>query len=297
MRGVGWVLLAAVAFATVSVVAKDAYGSGSDPVPLLGARMLIAAVVLSAASVLIQAPVRRRCAELAPCALAGLAFAAAGLGEFEALARAPVATVVLLLFVAPAWIALASWIVRGEPLGWRRTGALAGIVAGLGLLVVTPRAHAPGLAAILPALGASVMSAVVFVCLEAAGNRVPARIAACVAAWVAATAVVPLDPGGVAQELTETPHGIAVGALTAVALLSLAEGAGRVSALTASAVICAEPVLAAALSWVLLDDPLTPPQLAGAAVVMVAVTALTAVSASGSPSPAATGRTKRRRSG
>ena len=295
MRGVGSVLLAAVAFATVSVLAKGAYQSGSEPVPLLGARMLVAAVVLSAAPVF--TPARVRGVELAPCALAGLAFAAAGLGEFEALARAEVATVVLLLFVAPAWVALAGWVVRGDPLGWRRAGALAGILLGLGLLVVAPDGRPPELAAILPALAASVMSAAFFLCLEAAEGRIPARLAACVAAWAAAAAAVPLDPGGVADQLAGSPHGIAVGGLTAVALILLAGGAGHVPAFTASAVICAEPVLAGALSWLLLDESLTPTQLAGAAVVMLAVTALTAVSACGSPAPAATRRTTRRRRG
>ncbi len=47
MPGVTPVLAAAAALGTVSVLARDAYASGSEPVSLLGARLLVAAVVLT----------------------------------------------------------------------------------------------------------------------------------------------------------------------------------------------------------------------------------------------------------
>jgi drug/metabolite transporter (DMT)-like permease len=280
------------------VVARRAYQAGSEPISLLGARLLVAALLLAAIALPTRVEVGRR--ELALCALAGLAFAGAGLGEFEALARAPAATVVLLLFVAPVWIALATWLVRGERLGGARASTLAALLAGLALLVAAPDGHSADPVAVVLALGASVMSAVFFLSLEEAGERIPAALTACVAASVAAAAVVPLAPGGVVDELQRpgtAPYALAIGALTACALTLLTSGVRLASALIASAVICAEPVVAATLSWLLLDELLMPAQLAGAAVVILSATAFPALSDRERPESVATGRTRRRRPG
>ncbi len=298
VRGVGSILGAAAAFGAVSVLAKRAYQAGSDPISLLGARVMVAALVLSAIALRVRPRLGR--SELTLCALAGLAFAAAGLGEFEALARAPASTVVLLLFVAPVWVALAAWLVRGERLGPGRALGLAGLLSGLALLVATPDGRPLDPAAVALALGASVMSAAFFLSLEEAGAGTRSPVAAWVAASVAAAAVVPLDPSGVADELRrpETAgYGLAIGALTALALVLLASGVRLASALTASAVICAEPAVAAGLSWLLLDELLTPTQIVGAVVVMLSVTAVSALSDQGVSVRDATGRTRQPRPG
>jgi drug/metabolite transporter (DMT)-like permease len=276
------------------VLAKRAYEAGSEPVTLLGARLVVAALLLSALALPGRPEVGRR--ELMLCAVAGLAFAGAGLGEFEALSRAQAATVVLLVFVAPVWIALATWLLRGERLGWGRAAAVAGLLSGLALLVAAPDGRPPDRAAVALALAASVMSAAFFLGMEEVGRRIPPRIAACLAAWAAAAAVVPADPGGVAEELLRSGtagYGLAIGALTGCGLALLASGVQLRSALTASAVICAEPVVAAALSWLLLDELLTATQAVGATVVMLSVTALSALSDRAPPVRDATGRTRR----
>jgi drug/metabolite transporter (DMT)-like permease len=298
MRAAVPVLGAAGAFGAVSVLAKRAYEEGAEPVPLLGARLAVAALVLAVAARPLRARPPPR--ELGLCALAGLAFAAAGVGEFEALARAPAATVVLLLFVAPVWIALARRLVRGERLGLERATALAALLSGLALLVAAPDARSPNAVAVALALGASVMSAAFFVGLGEAGERAPAPVAACAAAGAATAIVVPLDPSGALRELTrpETAgYALAIGALTGVALVLLTTGIRLASALVASALICAEPVVAAVLSWLVLGELLTPVQLAGAAVVIVSVTAFSALSGRAAPERDATGRTRPRRPG
>jgi drug/metabolite transporter (DMT)-like permease len=293
--GLGLLLAAATAFGAVSVLAKHAYESGSEPVSLLGVRLLVAALALTATMGGTPGTGADRRA-LALATLAGLAFAGAGLGEFEALSRAAAPTVVLLVFVAPLWIALLAWLVHAERLGWRRALALGAILAGLALLVATPGASAPPAAAVALALGASVMSALFFLALDRLGERLPPRLGACTAAWAAAAAVVSLDPDGVAGELrrpASAAHGVAIGVLTALALALLAAGVTAGSALVGSAVICAEPVVAGALSWLLLGEILTGLQLAGGALVLLGMAALTALSARGPPAPSATGRTRR----
>jgi drug/metabolite transporter (DMT)-like permease len=299
VRGLGSLLAAATAFGAVSVTARHAYESGSEPVSLLGVRLLLAALALSVAALrTAPEPLARRDAALG--ILAGLAFAAAGLGEFEALSRAAAPVVVVLVFVAPVWVALTARLAHGEALGWRRAVALAGILVGVGLLVWAPGADAPDAAAVAFALGASVMSAVFFLMLDRVGRRLSPRRAACVVAWAAAAAVVPLDAHGVAGEvsrLATAAHGVAIGALTAVALALLATAVPAGSALTASAVICVEPAVAGVIAWLLLGELLTPVQLAGGALVLLGVARLTAVSARAPPGHSATGRTTRPRRG
>jgi drug/metabolite transporter (DMT)-like permease len=296
---VGSLLAAATAFAAVSVTARHSYGAGSEPMSLLGVRLLVAAVVLSLiGGPCLREPIRAREAALA--ALAGLAFAGAGLGEFEALSRAAAPVVVVLVFVAPVWLALGARLIHAERFGLGRALALAAILAGVALLAAPTGSAAPTAAAVAFALAASVMSALFFVTLERLGRRLAPRRAACLAAWAAAAAVVPLDADGVARELARpvtAAHGVAVGVLTALALALLASAVPSSSALSASAVICAEPVVAGVLAWLALGELLTPVQLAGGAVVLLGVARLTALSARAPPGPAATGRTRPPRRG
>ena len=289
-------LAAATALGAVSVLARRAYEHGSTPVSLLGVRLLVAALVLSALCAGSGGP-RAQPRELATGAAAGVAFAAAGLGEFEALSRAPAPTVVLLVFVAPVWVALASWAAGRGPPGWATAGALALILGGLALLVGVPGGNGLGLGAAGLALGASVMSALFFIVMADLTRRVRPLRAACTAAWAGALVTLALRPEGIAHELSRSAtagYGIAIGCLTACALGLLATGLRAGSALWASAVIGVEPLVAAALSGLLLGEFLSGPQLVGAAAVLAGVTAISVLTGPGPPSPCATGRTRRR---
>jgi drug/metabolite transporter (DMT)-like permease len=259
--------------------------------------VLVAALVLTVLCAL-KRERRLRPRELATGAGAGAAFAAAGFGEFEALARAPAPAVVLLVFVAPVWVALGSWAAgRGAP-GWPTAAALGLILGGLALLLGLPGGEEldPGAAGL--ALGASLMSALFFVSLAALMRSVRPLRAACVAAWSAALVAVVLQPDGVAHELSRAPtaaYGIAIGCLTACALGLLASGLRMGSALWASALIGVEPLVAAALSALVLGEFLGGTQLAGAAAVLAGVTAMSVLTGPAPPSPGATGRTRRPR--
>jgi drug/metabolite transporter (DMT)-like permease len=290
------VLAAAVAFGTVSVLARRAYELGSSPGSLLGVRLLVAALVLSALCVRSHARVGPR--ELATGAAAGAAFAAAGLAEFEALSRAPAPAVVLIVFIAPVWVALGSWAAGRGPPGWPTSAALALILGGLAFLVGVPGGNGLGPAAAALALGASVMSALFFVALAELTRTVRPLPAASLAAWSAALVALALEPDGLAHELSRPAtagYGIAIGCLSACALGLLASGLRAGSALWASALIGVEPLVAAALSAVVLGEVLGGAQLAGAAAVLAGVTAMSLLTGPAPPSPGATGRTRRPR--
>ena len=288
------ILAAAVAFALVSVLARDAYRSGSEPASLLGTRMLVAAFVLTAVSACLPRPSLDR-RQLVLALVAGAAFGAAGLGEFEALARASAPTVVILVFIAPLWIALAAWTLHGRRPQTPHVVAVLGLLGGLALVVAPPGGGAPDGTAVAFALAASAMSALFFMALERLGRA--AQATATLAAWSAAVVVIPLDPGGVADELGDPArawHGVVIGVLTAAALVLLAAGLEARSAFTASALICVEPVLAAGLAWLVLGELLRRPQVVGGAVVLLAVAALSGLSVRAPPEPGASRRTRRR---
>jgi drug/metabolite transporter (DMT)-like permease len=294
--GVAPLLAAAIAFGTVSVLARRAYELGSHPASLLGVRLLVAAVLLSGLCARCGVP-RVGPRELAIGAAAGVAFAAAGLGEFEALSRAPAPTVVLLVFVAPVWVALALWVAGHGPPGWPTAAALALILGGLALLLGVPGGNGLDPDAAALALGASVMSALFFVVVAELTRKVQPLAAACMAAWSAALATLALEPAGIAHELSRSAtagYGIVIGCLTACALGLLATGLRGGSALWASAVIGVEPLVAAALSALVLGEFLSGAQLGGAAAVLAGVTAMSVLTGPAPPSPAATGRTRRR---
>jgi drug/metabolite transporter (DMT)-like permease len=298
VRGIGAVLAAATAFGTVSVLVRAASEAGSRPIPLLGARLLVAAVILS---VLVRAPWRvlgRR--ESLPVVVAGCAFAAAGLGEFQALSRAEAPAVVLLVFVAPAWIALGAWALRGESLGWPRALALCAMFCGLALVVTGSAGQSLRPSAATYALAASAFSAAFFVSLELAGRTLTPCAGACLATWIGAAVVIPLDARGVADELLSTRSVIsvlAIGVLTACALVLLASAVRTESAFTASAVICVEPLVAVTLSWLALDELLTTAQLAAGVMILLSVAALSMLTVRAPPWPGATGRTRPPRPG
>lgn len=297
MPRVAPVLAAALAFGTVSVLARRAYEVGSNPASLLGVRLLVAAGLLSVVSLRPQRPWFRS-RDLALGIAAGVAFAAAGLGEFEALSRAPAPTVVLLVFVAPVWVALARWLAGHGAPGWPTAWALAMILGGLSLLLGASTGDGVELGAVGLALGASVMSALFFMVMAELTRRAPPLRAACITAWSAALVTLALRPDGIAHELSRpatATYGLAIGCLTACGLGLLAAGLRAGSALWASALIGVEPLVAAALSGLLLGEFLSGPQLAGAAALLAGVTAMSMITGPGPPSPCATGRTRQRR--
>jgi drug/metabolite transporter (DMT)-like permease len=293
------VLGAAVAFASASVLARRAYELGSSPASLLGVRLLVAALALSGVTSVRGRwrPTRR---DSGVGAAAGAAFAAAGLGEFEALARAPAPAVVLLVFVAPVWIVLGSWAAGRGPPGWPVAAALSLIVGGLALLLGVPGGAGLGAETVALALGASVASAFFFALMADVTRRAAPSHAACIAASAAAVVTAAVQPSGIASELARRDTallGIAIGCLTAVGLALLATGLREGTALWGSAVIGVEPLAAAALSAILLDELLAVPQLAGGAAVLFGVTVISVVSGPEPPSPVATGRTRPPRRG
>jgi drug/metabolite transporter (DMT)-like permease len=227
---------------------------------------VIAAVLLAPLTVLgsrPRAPVR----SVATAAAAGLALAIAGLLEFEALSRLPALALVTVVFLAPIWIALATWARFGQRPTRSAAAALVVVLAGMTLLVQAPGEWTLDRVGLGLAVAASILFAVVFLLLEDLVASGPS--AAAVARVVAVAAVVPavVEHEGLAAELTRSRtigYAVGIGALTAGSLLLLAVGMQSTPAFAASVITAAEPVAAALLSAVLLGEVLTIAQMLGA---------------------------------
>jgi drug/metabolite transporter (DMT)-like permease len=255
---------AACGFGAVSVLAKLAYEAGSSPRSLFASRVVVAGLLVCPLAVGRRGHASSPRAR-ATAGAAGIAFAAAGFLEFEALARLPAPVLVTIVFLAPVWVALASWA-SGDPPARRGFALFPVVVAGLAVLVGAPHGAPLDPVGVGLALAASVLFALVFLLLEEAlrGEPFTRVIGRMIVAAAAVGLAVQLE--GVSAELSRSAtagYAIAVGALTAASFLLLGGGMERTAAFPAALITAAEPVAAALLSLVFLGEAMTPLQLAG----------------------------------
>jgi drug/metabolite transporter, DME family len=268
---------AACGFGTVSVLAKLAYDAGSPPRALFASRVVVAGALL--APLALRAPQRLSSRRVGLAAGGGAAFCAAGLLEFEALSRLPASVFVPIVFVAPLWVALLSLVLfRTRPP--RRTAWMFPLVlGGLALLAGASGGSDVDPVGVSLALGASFLFAAVFVILERLlAYDPPARAVACVMLFAAVLASV-LGAPAVVSELTTSPdfaYALAVGAITATSLVLLAAGMAKTGAFRAAIITGAEPLAAALLGWLVLQEVLTTGQLVGGVFVVAGVVGVSA---------------------
>jgi drug/metabolite transporter (DMT)-like permease len=268
--GVGAVALAALGFGCISVLVKSAYEAGSSPTSLLSTRLVVAALILAPA---LLAPAWRSLGwrRLLRAAAGGAAFSVAGFLEFEGLARLSAPTLVVLLFLAPVWVAIGSRVVLGRRLGRPSVAMLAVVLLGVALLVGWRGEDRVDLAGVALGVAASLLYACVFLLLEDLVRGSGPVLATGLVCFAAALASLAVEPSGVEAELADPATGwyaASVGGLTAGSLLLLAAGLRTASAFTASVLTAVEPLAAAVLAWAFLGEVLTAAQMAGALAVV-----------------------------
>ncbi|MCA0175766.1 MAG: DMT family transporter [Proteobacteria bacterium] len=131
--GILLILLSAVGFGSMALLATVAYEGGVDTATLLMLRFVIAAVLLG--SLMCARGVRApRGRALANCVGMGLAYAMMAWAYFSALHYAPSATVALVLYVYPILVALAAAALRMDRFGLAESVSL--VVSSTGLCLV-----------------------------------------------------------------------------------------------------------------------------------------------------------------
>ncbi|MHC3472297.1 EamA family transporter [Streptomyces sp. 7R007] len=304
--GLGLALASAVAFGGSGVAAKPLIEAGLDPLHVVWLRAAGAALVMLPVAWRHRALPRRR-----PALLAGfgmLAVAGVQACYFAAISRIPVGVALLVEYLGPAL--LLGWVrfVQRRPV--TRAAALGVILAVGGLACVVEVWSGLGFDALglLLAFGAACCQVGYFVLADQgsdAGEDAPDPLGVIAYGLLLGTLVLTFvaRPWGMRWSVlagTADMNGTSVPAFallawvvlvaTVVAYVTGVLSVRRLSPQIAGVVACLEAVVATVLAWVLLGEHLSPPQIAGGAIVLVgAFIAQSSAPAKGSDGPVASG--------
>jgi drug/metabolite transporter, DME family len=272
------VLLAALCFATTGT-AQALGPSGTDPVGVGAARILVGGALLVAVALSMPAAFRGRWAAK-PVLAAATAVASYQLAFFAAVADTGVAVgTIVALGSAPTLAGLLEWLLerrRPEP-RWAVATALA--CAGVALLALSgaeASVSAPGIALAVVAGGSYAVYTLAAKRLLNGGHRPEAVMA--VAFGLGAVLLLPAlllsSPGWLLQA-----DGIALALFlgvvpTALAYVLFARGLRRLTASETATLTLAEPLTAGVLGAVVLAEPMTATSAAGAGLVLAGLLAL-----------------------
>jgi drug/metabolite transporter (DMT)-like permease len=234
-----------------------AYAAGVSPASLLFMRFAIAAPILGGL-VLWRGSLWPTGRSALISVLMGSVFVGNSLAYFVALAHAPAATVAIVFFAYPAIVTVAAWLLFRDALDTARilalVLALAGCVATIGLTALGALGGAS-----FALLAAAIYTLYVLLARGVAPDTDPlaqaAVITAVAAAWLGAIVY------WQGLSLPSTPQGWSgVGALavisTVIAMTAFLAGAARLGSTGAATLSAAEPVVAAILAALLLDEAL-----------------------------------------
>ena len=279
--GVILCLVSAVAFGAMGIFGKLAYDEGATVGTLLSVRFALAAALLWVLTAATGAlPGLRRLARRDVAAALGLGAVGYGLqasAYFAALERLDASLLSLLVYTYPVIVTVAA-IALGRDRASRRTGAALALACS-GLVLVLAGAAAGALDPLGTALGLT--AAVVYSTYILVSTGISARVGplalstlVCTGAAVSLTlgSVVAGDwaPGAVSGAGLASLAGLALVSTVAGICLFFA-GLRRVGPAAASILSTLEPVVAVALAFAVFGESLGPAQLAGGALVLLAV--------------------------
>ena len=271
-RNLGWLLAAgsAAAFATLAIWGRLGFEVGLRSATLLQWRFGVAALVLAAAGRLRgRLGVRTRVLLLAAGGLYTLQTAL----YFAALERITAGTTALLLYLAPSFVVLYSWLLGRRPTG-RQLLAVAVATAGLMVIVGLPGEADRNVAGLFLAAGAGAAYAAYLLAGELLFSGVkPLTITAHNAAGatvgfvlVDLVTVGRLDLPSATAQWGVVAGVVAVPTLAAIPMVFAA--IARIGAARTAIVSTLEPVFTALFAWLVLAEALRPVQALGGLLVL-----------------------------
>jgi drug/metabolite transporter (DMT)-like permease len=269
------VALSAVAFGAMAIFARFAYASGADVLGVLVTRFSVAGVALAALMVATRTPWPRGRPLAVAIGMGGILYVGQAACYFAALNHASAGLVALLLYVYPTLVCILAAVFLRDRMSPRRLLLLAASFAGIALTLGGGHGSSTG---VLLGLGAAAFYAVYIVIGARALPGVDA-LASTTVVCLAAAATLIVASLLRAPVLPATAAGwAAVAAIavisTVVAIMAFFAGLKRVGPATASIVSTLEPVVTVTLAWLLFAESLSPLQVAGGALVLVAAAAL-----------------------
>ncbi|HKC20161.1 MAG TPA: DMT family transporter [Candidatus Dormibacteraeota bacterium] len=275
------VVVSAIAFGTLSIFAKLAYGAGLGTEQLLAFRFVLAAAGMwILAFVVGQNPFRltgRQAAKL--LAVGAVMYTAQALTYFIALRTLPASLCVLIVYIYPSLVVIGAWLFLRRRVSRWHIGALIASFAGVILLVGGAQFQLG--AGLIFAFAAPLMYTAFILVSEGVMAAVPPVAASAVMMF--GTAVVLSVIAAVQGQLTlpATPQswlisvGIAV-VPTMIAISLFLAGLPRVGAARASLISTLELVVTVILAILVLGDRFSPLEAVGGVLVLGAVVAVQA---------------------
>lgn len=272
-KGTLAVLVSAVGYGFLAVLAKLALEAGAGVVPLATWRFVLAAGLVWAMLAASRRPVPRRDAWPALTGLGAL-YAVNALAFLSALQWIPASTATLVFYAYPVVVVLLAGVLLGERFGARKASGTALAVAGCALTAgLAAGGDRRGIALVLLAM-ASLSVYIV------SGRRLlpqhPARGSAAIV--VSATALVFLVLAGASGQLALGGGRRALGLVALLALVSTAlpitlfvAGLQRIGAGRAAIYSTVEPVVTVIAAWLLLGERIGTLQYAGGALILAGV--------------------------
>lgn len=268
-------LAAAASIGAGAIAVRGAYDHGAEASSLVAVRFIGAGLLFGLVLpwLLLRTPRPLPWRGLAFASVAGLTLLVGARAEFEGLARLPAAVLVLLLFVAPIWVALIERVVWRRPVARSAVLAIVLVIFGVTTMVAPWTADVDLIGVGFGLIG-SIALAAFFVLMERGQETVPTTLG--IAAALAAAGVVSflMDPGALTREFDDPavmPYALAIAAAFAAWGLLASIGLDATTAVTAAIVSASEPVFVALLAFLLLGEGLAPREIAGGAIVMTGV--------------------------
>jgi DME family drug/metabolite transporter len=276
--------LAAALWGSLGVVSRVVLQSGVEPLELSVWRASIAGA-LFAVHAIVRGRVRIARRDLPVMVV----FAVIGVSLFYmsylfAVREGGAALAAILLYTAPAWVAIASALWLHEPMTTRKLGALAVTLVGVAAVALGAPGAGSGLRVGAAALGWGLLSGLCYASYYLFGKRYFTR-------YEAATIFMYVLPLGAVLLVPAVHFAPKHGAIwwwiaylgivpTYVALQLYEAGLKRVEATRAVTVATLEPVIAAFLAYAVWGEALRPVGYAGAALVLAGVLAMSTEAAS-----------------
>jgi len=258
------------------VFARVASFAGASGSALVVYRVLLMLVLVAAVAAIARRPLAMAREERGKLLLLGISSALQGIGYLSSVAFIPVTVAAVVFYTYPIIIVLANPFVERTPL----TPALIGVaaVATFGVcLVVGPAFSDLDWRGLALAFGASVATAIqFFTAARCTRTGVVAKVFWIQLIILPTAILISLAAGQFVPPSTLALASFAVamtigGYIAGFVLQFLA--LGRISAVAAGIVFCIEPVIAALSSAIVLDEGLSPLQVAGGALVLTAIIA------------------------
>lgn len=275
--GTGLVVVSAISYGTVPIVATLAFAAHVRLPVFLAWRFGIAAALLWCVVVIGRGALPSISRIGALCGM-GLAYAAQSAAFFAALQRMSAPTTALLLYTYPAMVTLGASAVFKERLDTRKLVAIGVAFVGTSLIVRGSTAGMPAAGVGFALLSAAVYSGYILLGSRLFASGSASTQSAVVMSGTAAAFVVAAAVGGTTSMLIGPAQigWIVVAAIlgTAIPVLAFLAGMPRIGPARASILSTLEPVVTVLLAAALLAQPLGPVQIIGAVCVLGSVAVL-----------------------